>query len=178
MPGLPGLFFAFFNVLSLVNDFVDTINLIAMTVARQVVRCNWRRPIETEFSSIPEGNVKSTSKYSSQKPTDEAEDPYHPISYFQNRLPGSRGAARVHGATISRWILKGIESPHGRIRLAATRAGSRWLIKESDFSAFLEKLTECHLPEADKIEAPTRSSAERHRASLAAARKLKERHGV
>ena len=108
----------------------------------------------------------------------ESDDPYHPISFFQSRLPGSRGAARVHGATISRWILKGIESPHGRIRLAATRAGSRWLIKESDFSAFLEKLTECHLPEADKIEAPTRSSAERHRASLAAARKLKEHHGV
>ena len=70
------------------------------------------------------------------KPKHDSDDWYHSSSLFQSRLPGSRGGARVHGATISSWILKGIESPHGRIRLAATRTGSRWSIKESSSSKF------------------------------------------
>jgi len=63
------------------------------------------------------------------------------ISQIVARLPGSRGARRVHPATVTRWILAGCPARDGRrVKLAATRAGSRWLVRESDLQAFFEAL--------------------------------------
>ena len=50
------------------------------------------------------------------------------VSQVVARLPGARGARRVHPATVVRWITAGCPARNGtRVRLAATRAGSRWL---------------------------------------------------
>jgi len=42
-------------------------------------------------------------------------------------FPGSRGAARTHPATITRWILTGLRRTDGKIiKLAGARMGYRW----------------------------------------------------
>lgn len=63
------------------------------------------------------------------------------ISQIAARLPGSRGASRVHPATITRWILTGCPDRTGtRVKLAATRAGTRWLVRVTDLDAFFAAL--------------------------------------
>ena len=94
------------------------------------------------------------------------------ISQIAGRLPGSRGAHRVHPATITRWILVGCPGRSGaRVKLAATRAGTRWLVREADLTAFFAALA------ADPMSAPTapaaRTPAARLDASAKAAEKLK-----
>jgi hypothetical protein len=63
------------------------------------------------------------------------------ITEIVARLPGARGASRVHPATVVRWITHGCPARDGtRVRLAATRAGSRWLILLADLNAFFAAL--------------------------------------
>jgi hypothetical protein len=63
------------------------------------------------------------------------------VSQIVARLPGSRGARRVHPATVTRWILVGCPARDGRrVKLAATRAGTRWLVREPDLQAFFQAL--------------------------------------
>jgi hypothetical protein len=63
------------------------------------------------------------------------------ITQVVAKLPGSRGASRVHPATVTRWILVGCPARDGRrVKLAATRAGTRWLVREADLQAFFETL--------------------------------------
>ena len=94
------------------------------------------------------------------------------ISQIAARLPGSRGARRVHPATITRWILAGCPDRNGqRVKLAATRAGTRWLVRAADLDAFFAALA------ADPVATPApvpRSTDERQRAAEKAAEKLKE----
>lgn len=92
------------------------------------------------------------------------------------RLPGSRGARRVHPATVTRWILFGCPARDGcRVKLAATRAGSRWLVLESDLKAFFDALAAD--PTATPTQQPTRTLIARQNASERAAREL-ERMGA
>jgi hypothetical protein len=63
------------------------------------------------------------------------------ISQICRRLPGARGARNVTPSTVTRWILLGCPARSGeRVRLAATRAGSRWLIRLADLDAFFAAL--------------------------------------
>jgi hypothetical protein len=103
-------------------------------------------------------------------------DTYLTIRQICARLPGSRGAARTNPATITRWILRGIRTPSGLIRLHATRVGSRWLISEAAFAEFLRAATELSLPDPPPT-APV-SPREQHRRAEAAARTLKERYQI
>jgi hypothetical protein len=93
------------------------------------------------------------------------------ISQIVTRLPGARGARRVHPATVVRWITAGCPARDGtRVRLAATRAGSRWLVRPSDLDAFFAALAADPVPPAD----PPRSPAARNRAAEAAGRELEQ----
>jgi hypothetical protein len=98
------------------------------------------------------------------------------VSQIVARLPGSRGARRVHPATVTRWILVGCTARDGRrVKLPATRAGSRWLVRESDLQAFFEALA---ADPAITTPAPAaRTPAARRKASEHAARQL-ERMGA
>lgn len=59
------------------------------------------------------------------------------ISEVCARVPGARGARRLHPATVTRWILRGCPARNGiSVRLTATRAGGRWLIRPADLNAF------------------------------------------
>lgn len=63
------------------------------------------------------------------------------ISQIVARLPGSRGARRLHPATVTRRILTGCPDRNGnRVKLTATRAGSRWLVRAADLDAFFATL--------------------------------------
>jgi hypothetical protein len=98
------------------------------------------------------------------------------ISQVVARLPGARGARRVHPATVVRWITIGCPARNGiRVRLAATRAGSRWLVREPDLQGFFDSLAADPVPTSDQ--ATNRSPVDRRRAAERAAQQL-ERMGA
>lgn len=62
------------------------------------------------------------------------------VSQVCRRVPG-KGAASLSPSTVTRWILLGCPARDGtRVRLAATRAGSRWLIDPADLDSFFTRL--------------------------------------
>jgi hypothetical protein len=68
-------------------------------------------------------------------------DDFLTISQLCRRLPGARGAKNVTPFTVARWILVGCPSRTGeRVKLPATRAGSRWLIRPADLDHFFAAL--------------------------------------
>jgi hypothetical protein len=90
------------------------------------------------------------------------------VSQVCARLPGSRGARRVCPSTVTRWILAGCPARDGtRVRLAATRAGSRWLVRESDLQVFFAALGAD--PSSTAPSVPRTSSALQKASELAAA---------
>jgi hypothetical protein len=55
--------------------------------------------------------------------------------------PGHRGAERLHPATLTRWILRGVTGLDGRrIKLEGERIGCRWLTSEAALARFAEAL--------------------------------------
>lgn len=83
-------------------------------------------------------------------------------------LPGARGAKRLSPSTLTRWILTGCPARDGRrVRLKATRCGSRWLVHQTHLDEFFSDLA------AEPSPSPTiRSPAESRRANEAAAQRL------
>jgi hypothetical protein len=96
------------------------------------------------------------------------------VSQICARLPGARGAKRVSPSTVCRWIIAGCPARDGsRVRLAATRAGSRWLVFLRDLDEFFLRLAED--PAAPTPNSPARTPAQRGRRGEAAERHLIER---
>jgi hypothetical protein len=63
------------------------------------------------------------------------------VNQVREQLPGARGARRVSIATVTRWIISGSLARNGkRIKLRATRCGSRWLIHQTDLDQFFAAL--------------------------------------
>jgi hypothetical protein len=95
------------------------------------------------------------------------------VSEVCRRLPGARGARHVTPSTVTRWIVLGCPARDGtRVRLAATRAGGRWLIRAADLEMFFAALAADPTTPATT---PTRTPAARRRTSEAAARELERR---
>jgi hypothetical protein len=93
------------------------------------------------------------------------------VSQVCRRIPGARGAARVHPATVVRWITAGCPGRDGcRVKLAATRAGSRWLIRPADLDAFFAALA----AEPDPASVSPRSPATRSKEAETAGCKLEK----
>lgn len=101
----------------------------------------------------------------------ESSDLGFPVSHYVNRVPGSRGGGKLHPASFTRWICKGLSTPSGRVRLRATKVGVRWMIKEADFAEFIAILTAANLPPESEKDPPV-SPAERRRESESASKKL------
>lgn len=96
------------------------------------------------------------------------------ISQTAARLPGARGARRVHPATVTRWILSGCPARDGRrVKLAATRAGGRWLVRPADLEAFFAALATEPSPQSPPL-VPVVASDARRRAAQRAADVLKK----
>ena len=89
-------------------------------------------------------------------------EPLITLTRAAGKVPGHRGADRLHPATLTRWILIGVKGPAGgRVKLEAVRMGSRWLTSEAAVARFSAALTP---PSADSS-APSRSPAERRQAA-------------
>lgn len=93
---------------------------------------------------------------------------YISLSQAAARFPGHRGTARLHPATLTRWILKGAIAVDGRrVKLEATRVGCRWLTTVPALERFAEALSTA--PES----APARSTTARQKASDRATAELR-----
>jgi hypothetical protein len=97
------------------------------------------------------------------------EAPLITLAQAAARYPGHRGAVRLHPATITRWILRGVRALDGqRVRLEAVRVGCRWLTSEAALARFAAALAMSCDP------TPPRSPAARNKAAEAAARELEK----
>ena len=97
------------------------------------------------------------------------------VSQVCRHIPGARGNERVTPSTITRWILTGCPGRSGtRVKLVATRAGSRWLIAPGDLEAFFAALAAPNGVAAPPPAQP-RTEAQRRTASERAARELERR---
>lgn len=98
---------------------------------------------------------------------------YLTLNQVAKRFPGKSGG-RIHTATITRWILMGCLSRDGvRVKLSATRVGSRWLVDPSNLDIFFAALAgNEQAPEATHM---GRTAEQRNRASEHAARELERR---
>jgi len=104
-------------------------------------------------------------------------EPLLTISQVCRRIPGARGNERITPSTVCRWILVGCPARNGqRVRLAATRAGSRWIVKLTALEEFFASLgaTDPATSTPAKQHVP-RTEAQRRTASEAAAKELERR---
>jgi hypothetical protein len=94
------------------------------------------------------------------------------IGQLVSRIPGARGARRLSPSTVTRWILRGCPARDGhRVRLRATRAGSRWLVRQSDLDEFFKLLAADpggHSPSSTAPAAASGPKVHRKRAGYAA----------
>jgi Protein of unknown function (DUF1580) len=96
-------------------------------------------------------------------------EPLITLTQAAGRYPGHRGADRLHPATLTRWILRGVRALDGRrVRLEAVRIGCRWLTSEAALARYAAALAATGDP------TPPRSPAARNRAAEAAGRELEQ----
>jgi hypothetical protein len=93
------------------------------------------------------------------------------VSRVCDRLPGKTGG-HVAKSTVTRWIIDGCPARDGtRVRLTATRAGSRWPVAPADLDAFFAALAV--LPSSPAP--PTRTHTDLRTAAVRAAEALARR---
>lgn len=97
------------------------------------------------------------------------DEPLISLAQAAVKLPGHRGAKRLHPATLTRWILTGVRGVDGRrVKLEAVRVGCRWLTSEAALQRFADALGS---PPADNP--PPRTPTARQKASERAAAELR-----
>lgn len=93
---------------------------------------------------------------------------YRPLSYFSERIPGSKGAECVSPSTMTRWVMRGVKGATGHtVRLRAARVGGRWLTTDEWFDDFVTALSAS--PEGEDA---VRTPSEIRRAADEAGREL------
>jgi hypothetical protein len=92
------------------------------------------------------------------------------LSDAARRLPPYRQSRPVSLSCIMRWILAGVRTPRGRVRLEAIRLGGRWLTSVEA----LERFAVAQTPDlAERPQLP-RTSTMRRRASTRAEAQLQQ----
>lgn len=105
-----------------------------------------------------------------------ATEPLLTVSQVCDRVPGARSNKRINPATVTRWILVGCPARNGqRVRLAATRAGARWLVAPAALEEFFAALASTEQHPADPPTPKPRTEQQRRAASEQAAEELKRR---
>ncbi|MBA4192395.1 MAG: hypothetical protein C0467_30880 [Planctomycetaceae bacterium] len=97
------------------------------------------------------------------------------VSQICRSIPGARGNRGMSPSAVTRWIVKGCPGRSGvRVKLPATRVGSRWLIDPTDLDAFFAALaaTDTVAPATPQ---KSRTATQRREASERAARELERR---
>jgi hypothetical protein len=86
-------------------------------------------------------------------------------------VPPARGGKSCHISTLLRWITHGVSAPSGeRVRLRASRLGSRWLTSREAIAEFMEALTPCQ--ETPALAQTPRTPGKRRRDAEQSGRKL------
>lgn len=89
------------------------------------------------------------------------------VSQVCGRLPGKSGR-RIAPSTVTRWIIDGCPARDGtRVRLNATRCGSRWLIAPADLDAFFAALAATSTSALSAAAKPISTRSDNDRASAA-----------
>lgn len=97
------------------------------------------------------------------------------VAQVCGRLPGKTGG-RVNKSTVTRWIIDGCPARDGtRVRLAATRCGSRWLVAPVDLDTFFAALAATPTTPPATAKPTTRTEADRTAAARRAAEALARR---
>jgi hypothetical protein len=95
------------------------------------------------------------------------------LAQAATRFPGCKGADRIHPASLTRWITRGVRSVTGEVvRLEAERVGCRWMVSVEAIARFTAALAG-----SDGNEPEIRSPAARQKAADAAERELIARGG-
>ena len=84
--------------------------------------------------------------------------------------PAGRGNRPTHFGTVLRWILNGVKTPNGRVKLQAVRLRSKWVTSKEAVQRFTDALTRPYLEVPTAV--PPRLRAARQRAADQAARAL------
>jgi hypothetical protein len=98
------------------------------------------------------------------------------VSQVCRAIPGARGNLSANPSTVTRWIIDGCPARNGeRIKLKATRCGSRWLIDPIHLAEFFDALG-CITPNATvPASRQQRTESQRQSAAARAAQELKRR---
>lgn len=88
-------------------------------------------------------------------------------------LPPGRRGRRPTMSCILRWVIDGVKTPHGVIRLEAVRLGGRWLTSAEALQRFAERQT----PRLECAATPVQATAGRRRATERAEKEL-DRIGI
>ena len=87
------------------------------------------------------------------------------------RLAGpGRGNRPTHLSTVLRWILDGVKTPAGIVKLDAVRIGSKWMTSAAAVQRFVEALT----PTTGTAPTSPRTPTARKRAADRAKRRLEQ----
>ena len=92
------------------------------------------------------------------------------LSQAARMLPPSRRGRPVHLSCVYRWILDGVRTPHGKVRLEGIRLGGRWLTSVEA----LERFAAAQTPDLSDRPPLPRTPAARRRASERAEARLRE----
>jgi hypothetical protein len=92
------------------------------------------------------------------------------LSQAAKLLPPGRRGRPVSLSCLLRWVLDGVRTPNGPVRLEAVRLGGRWITSLEALQRFAAAQTPTL--GADPINPVTRPSVVRQRASETAARQL------
>jgi hypothetical protein len=90
------------------------------------------------------------------------------LSQAARLLPPGRRGRPVTLSCLLRWILDGVKTPQGVVRLEASRMGGRWLTSVEALERFADRQT----PKIGEHSQTPQSPRNRHRASERAAREL------
>lgn len=83
-----------------------------------------------------------------------------PLMHYRKRLPSRKAGSLVSLSTVFRWVVKGIDTEHGRVRLKALRAGNTWLCCDEWFAEFTAALTRAAIPADTCVRSPAARKAE------------------
>jgi hypothetical protein len=87
------------------------------------------------------------------------------LSQAARRVPPFRGDRPVSVSCVLRWILDGVRTPHGKVRLEGVRLGGRWVTSVEA----LERFAATQTPDlGDRPPLPRTPTARRHASQRAA----------
>jgi hypothetical protein len=91
-----------------------------------------------------------------------------PLTAIPRRFPEWGRSGKLAFSTVLRWVLRGVKTPHGSMKLDAVRLGAKWFTSEQALQRFAEALTGAYSPPPDKPDRARTGAAKKRIAERAA----------